>query len=238
MELKIKGTEIWGIKNSSIGINGCFSCVGKNEELYFSSGFNLLIGEYHDCSWAIPYLISHKGEVFYHYNDKMHKKCKFDTTTEFKKIYNIKNHMKYTFDYVSLNQNEVDIEDILSLSSYIGEKKYRIEKNLGYYIKKGCKKSKINFDDFINASGETIEYFNNQLKVIHHERLYYHSLIAISEGKKILCYPWIQSFKHFDLEEKINNLNNIAQYYDCILLIPLLDEKKIKLPFNYRTFHK
>lgn len=219
MELIIKSPYIWGIKSNSIGTIGCFAYNEEYKELIYSFGINFIVGGYHEGKWTIPYILSHKSNIVSHRNPN--NKNSYDI----KIIHNIKNKMKYTFDCIKYNENKLDINQIFDISCYIGEKKYCERRKLSYYIKKGCKKSKLNFKEFIELSKENNLYYDNKLIALkREEELYYRSLIAISEGKKIICFPWIKDFKCINITNRIERLNDIAKKYECILLIPISNE--------------
>ncbi len=221
MELRIKSPDIWGIKSNAIGINGCLSYTGdEHKELCYPLGVNYIAGRYSEGKWALPYILSHKRRTIILHNPIDNNK------SETIVVNHIKKQMLYTIEKIIFNERKTDIDEILDISCYIVEAKYSKRKKLSYYIQKGCKKSEINYNEFVETSEEDADYYERTLGSLwHDEELYYRSLIAISEGKKIICFPWLFDFKTRNVTNRLERLNVLAEKYNCVILIPIQNEK-------------
>ncbi|MDO4863824.1 MAG: hypothetical protein Q4A05_06620 [Ruminococcus sp.] len=221
MELRIKSPSVWGIKSNAVGIiNQCMGYSSdEHNELCYSSGVNYIVGRYSEGKWALPYILSHKRRTII-----LHDPID-DNKSETIVINHIKKQMMYTIEYIMYNGRKADINEILDLSCYIGERKYSRRKRLSYYIQKGCKKSKINYNEFVEISEQGADYYERTLDSLwHEEELYYRSLIAISEGKKIICFPWLFDSKILKIN-RLERLNVLAEKYNCVILIPIQNEE-------------
>ncbi len=138
---------------------------------------------------------------------------------------------------------EKTIKDVVDISWYIGSDLYKhrtnvfsinrpkinkntIKEQIEYGVR--CKKTDTDFPTIQKMFDISSERIDRNIKFVSGERWKASAAIGYANGKKIFCYPWMNSKDIEHLKEQLSHTVKLLLDADCIVIIPTTKEENIK----------
>lgn len=139
---------------------------------------------------------------------------------------------------------ERNIKDIVDISWYIGNDLYNyrtniflcnksrinkntIKKQIEYGI--SCKKTNTDFLTIQKMFNISVERVDRNIKFVGYERWKASAAIGYANGKKIFCYPWMNSKDIIQFKEQLSYIAKVLLDAGCVVIIPTTKEENIKM---------
>ncbi len=157
-------------------------------------------------------------------------------------------NIDYYHGEIYIDNQKTSIEFLIDISWYIGNDLYSNKLGDIFHIKprlssrsiinqieNGIKKGKCNLDsryiqDGFNLSSERIR---RNIRYTSGERWKMSAAIGFANGKRLFCYPWLNSYDINHLSEQISATVNFLLSHDCIVLIPTTCRENIQRVDSY-----
>lgn len=136
-----------------------------------------------------------------------------------------------------------NIKDIVDISWYVGNDMYQNEKKRMLYAKNkinkrtikeqieygiSCQKISMDFDTIRELFEISSERVNRNIEFVSGERWKASAAIGFANGKKIFCYPWMNTKDINHFENQLTKTIEVLIKYDCIVIIPTTKMDNIK----------
>ena len=129
-----------------------------------------------------------------------------------------------SMEYVIKNSWYVGLD--LNTSKRLFKKKQTIRQQIAYGVHNINQKFDAkNIQDIFNISDERID---RTIEFVSGERWKASAAIGYANGKKIFCYPWMNSKDIELLKEQLLNTIKYLLNSDCIVIVPTTTEENIK----------
>ena len=138
---------------------------------------------------------------------------------------------------------EKTIKDVVDISWYIGNDLYQYRKNMVFGIKPKinkrtikeqiehgvhCKLTDTDFSSIQKMFCISSERINRNIYFVSGERWKASAAIGYANGKKVFCYPWMNSKDIEHLKEQLSHTVKVLLDADCIVIMPTTKEENIK----------
>lgn len=155
----------------------------------------------------------------------------------------ITGNTKFYEGKIYFDDKEKEIEDLVNISWYIGNDLYQYrtsglfcnkpkiyKKTIKEQIEYGVRCKLVNRDfttiqKMFEISSERVE---RNISFVSGERWKASAAIGYANGKKIFCYPWMNSKDIEHLKEQLSHTVEVLLDVGCIVIIPTTNEENIK----------